>query len=120
MSLVNDLLSLEVFAAGKVDEAFDTLFSGPAKPTAPMEINMDKLRKMVTTKLPKTSFDDTMLNSFIDFVAYIPHTYCFSKIHFVAAMRYLIVCHKPHLGEWFQNKLPGQVGAAGAGAPMVA
>ena len=107
MDLVNDMLANPIFASGKVDEAFDTLFKAPASATAPTEVNLDKLRTMVSQNFSTKQYSDECLNAFIDFVSYMPHIYCFSKVKFVAAMRFLITMYKPHIAEYFKEKMPG-------------
>ena len=66
---------------------------------------------MVSRKLSTKNYSDDQLNCFIDFVSFVPQIHMFSKIKFVAAMRYLTVRYKPDIANThFQNKMPGMMG----------
>ena len=66
------------------------------------------MRQMVLKQLSRGTYGDEVLNAFIDYVSYLPNLYCFSKVKFVAAVRYLISVHKPHIAQqYFKDKMPG-------------
>ena len=95
LHFVNELLSLPVFATGRIAVAFDEIFGKT------VDVNIDSLRKAIARHLIGKSFLEETLIKFIDYVAYHPRLHAFSKVKFVAAIEHLIIKFKPTISVHF-------------------
>ena len=116
LEFVQSLLSLPIFAGGKVPDAFDQIFGTELDKDRVKQIDAQALSKALV-RAGNVQASDTVQKQFIDYVAYHPNMFYFTKVKFVAAMYHLIIKFKPEIVNHLVEVMPGMPSYQ-AGGPL--